>query len=143
MMFNGVLTGKLHALDQVLAELESLGQVNAARLEEDWLVRRAVERDLQVLVEVIIDVCHRIISLEGQGPATGGVDAIKRCIDKGILTKSDVYPEMVRFRNFLVHRYESVDVNILASLVSNHLLDFYRFREEIVAYVAQKDDEEN
>jgi uncharacterized protein YutE (UPF0331/DUF86 family) len=142
-MRNGVIVAKLKALDQVLDELHSLGQVDAARLKREWLVRRAVERDLQLLVEVIIDVCHRIISLEGQGPATSGGSAIKRCIDKGILTESDVYPDMVHFRNFLVHRYERVDINILADLVSNHLSDFQRFREEIVAYIGREDDEED
>jgi hypothetical protein len=50
-MRNGVIISKLKALNQLLDELLSLGQVNAARLNQEWLVRRAVERDLQILVE--------------------------------------------------------------------------------------------
>jgi hypothetical protein len=72
-MRNGVIAQKLQALDQVLGELRSLGTVTAAQLESDWRTRRAVERNLQVLIEVVIDVCQRLIALAGQTPATTGV----------------------------------------------------------------------
>jgi len=42
---------------------------------------------------------------------------------------------MIRFRNFIVHRYERVDVEILANMVNRYLADFERFRDEILAYV--------
>ena len=44
---------------------------------------------------------------------------------------------MVRFRNFIVHRYERIDVEILAAVVNRQLPDFEQFRDEILAYVAQ------
>ena len=49
------LLKKLNALDSVLAELRSLGQVSNAQLDDDWRTRRALERDLQVLIEIMID----------------------------------------------------------------------------------------
>ena len=112
-MLNGVIAQKLQTLDEILTELRSLGPVEANRLNNDWRTRRAVERDLQVLVEIVIDICQRLISLAGQSPASTGVDAIERCIQLGVLTDGKVYRDMVRFRNFIVHRYEQVDVNIL------------------------------
>lgn len=42
---------------------------------------------------------------------------------------------MVQFRNFIVHRYERVDVAILADLVNRQLDDFDQFRQEILDYV--------
>lgn len=85
---NRVILQKLASLDQVLAELRSLGKVSVQILHDDWRIRRAVERDLQVLV-----------------------------------------------RNFIVHRYERVDVEILVDMVNRHLSDFERFRDEILSYV--------
>jgi uncharacterized protein YutE (UPF0331/DUF86 family) len=41
---------------------------------------------------------------------------------------------MVQFRNFIVHRYESVASGVLAEMVNQHLGDFERFREEVMAY---------
>jgi uncharacterized protein YutE (UPF0331/DUF86 family) len=134
-MRNGVIAQKLQTLDEILTELRSLGQVDATLLRGDWRTRRAVERDLQVLVEIVIDICQRLISLANQAPAATGVDAIERCIQLGVLADDDVYRQMVRFRNFVVHRYERVDVDILTDMVNHHLPDFEQFRNEVLAYV--------
>ena len=134
-MLNGIVAQKLQSLDEVLTELRSLGQINATELNRDWRTRRAVERDLQVLVEIVIDICQRLISLAGQTPATTGVDAIERCIQLGVLSDDEVYRKMVRFRNFIVHRYEHIDVNVLVDMVNHRLPDFEQLRDEVLAYV--------
>jgi uncharacterized protein YutE (UPF0331/DUF86 family) len=79
-MINGVILQKLQSLDETLLELRSLGQISTAQLNNDWRTRRAVERDLQVLGEIVIDICQRLISLAGQTPAITGVDAIERWV---------------------------------------------------------------
>ena len=134
-MRNGVIVQKLQSLDEVMAELRSLGPVTPQQLEEDWKTRRAIERDLQVLVEIVVDVCQRLIALANQTPATTSADAVSRCIQLGALTSHDAYSQMVQFRNFIVHRYDRVDPGILAAMVNSHLEDFARFRTEIMAYV--------
>jgi uncharacterized protein YutE (UPF0331/DUF86 family) len=134
-MINGVVALKLQTLDQILTELRSLGRVDAAQLQGDWRTRRAVERDLQVLLEVVIDICQRLISVAGQAPAATSASAVERCIQLGVLSDDEVYAQMVRFRNIIVHRYEQVDVIILADIVNNRLSGFERFRDEILAYV--------
>jgi uncharacterized protein YutE (UPF0331/DUF86 family) len=134
-MINGVILRKLQSLDETLTELRSLGQINVAQLNHDWRTRRAVERDLQVLVEIVIDLCQRLISLAGQTPAVTGVDAVERCIQLGALSDAEAYRQMIRFCNYIVHRYERVDTAILVDVVNNHLTDFDQFRAEILAYV--------
>lgn len=134
-MINGVIMQKLQVLDEVLSELRSLGDVTVEQLNNDWRTRRAVERDLQIAVETMIDICQRILSLSGQTPATTSGDAVARCVQLGALSGYEAYGKMVQFRNFIVHRYERVDVAILADLLNHQLDDFDRFREEILAYV--------
>ena len=134
-MINGVGAQKLQALDLMLAELRTLDVVSAKTLRTDWQQRRAIERNLQVLVEVVIDVCQRLVMLTGQSPATSGADAIERCIQIGALTPDETHTRMVRLRNFLVHRYEHIDPGIPANMVNRHLGDFEKFRNEILAYV--------
>jgi uncharacterized protein YutE (UPF0331/DUF86 family) len=136
-MLNGVIAQKLQTLDEILLELRSWGPLNAAVLRDDSRTRRAVERDLQILVEVVIDVCQRLISLAGQSPAPTGADAVARCVQMGALSDDDAYRQMVRFRNFIVHRYERIDTEILATVVNRQLTDFDQFRDEVLAYVAQ------
>ncbi len=133
-MINGVILHKLEALDDVLNELRSLGQITDTQLSEDWMIHRAIERDLQIAVEVMLDVCHRIISLAGQAPVTVGREAIERCVQLGALSAEDPYRRMIQFRNFVVHHYEQVDVAILVNIVNTQLCDFVKFRDEILAY---------
>lgn len=136
-MLNGVIYSKLQTLEQVLGELQSLGQVSETELRGDWRTRRAIERDLQVLAEVVIDICQRVIALAEQAPAPTSADAIERCIGLGALASSEPYRTIVQFRNFIVHRYEHVDVAILVDIVNNRLRDFDSFRREIQQYAAR------
>lgn len=134
-MINGVIAQKLQSLDEVLAELRSLGQITAQQLDQDWITKKAVERNLQILVEVVIDICQRLLSLSGQTPATTGRDAVERAIQSGFLTQNDAYFKMVQFRNFVVHRYEHVDNAILVGMVNQRLTDFEKFRNDVINYV--------
>lgn len=138
MSVNGVILRKLEALDEVLGELRSLGKVTARQLREDWRLKRAIERDLQVLVEIVVDVCQRLLSLAGESPVTSGGEAVQRCTRLGALSQYEPYRLMVQFRNFFVHRYEQADDEILVGMVNRHLEDFERFRREILVYVRQK-----
>ncbi|MFQ5421788.1 MAG: DUF86 domain-containing protein [Anaerolineae bacterium] len=137
-MINGVVLQKLQTLEQTLLELRSLGTVSVAQLEKDWRTWRAIERNLQVLVEIVIDVCQRLLSLTGQSPATTGRDAVARCIQLGVLSDDASYGKMVQFRNFIAHRYERVDVTILVDMVNRRLPDFDRFRDEVLAYTREQ-----
>jgi uncharacterized protein YutE (UPF0331/DUF86 family) len=135
LMINGVILQKLQTLDEVILELRSLGQVTLEALHNDWRTRRAVERDLQVLIEIMIDICQRLIALAGQTPAVTARDAVERCVQLGALSQYDAYHRMVQFRNFIVHHYDHVDTSILADIVNHRLPDVERFRDEILAYV--------
>lgn len=133
-MRNGIILSKLETLDEVLNELSSLGKLTTNILHDDWRTRRAIERNLQVLVEIVIDICQRIIALDNEPPATTSGEAVERCIKNGIISNRDAYRKMVQFRNFVVHRYENVDIGILIDVVNNRLSDFSTFRNEILKY---------
>ena len=109
-----------------------------AQLTADWRTRRAVERGLQVAVEAMMDVCQRLLSVQGLTPAATGQEAVARCTDIGALSSAMPYRRMVQFRNFIVHRYEQVDPAILVDILSRRLDAFDRFVREIRAYVAQR-----
>ncbi len=136
-MINGVVLRKLESLYEVLRELESLGPVTIDILADDWLTWRAIERDLQVLVEIVLDVCQRLISVADEVLATTGSAAVKKCVELGALSGTDPFRKMVQFRNFIVHRYEQVEVGILAGMVNDNLKDFKQFKVEVLNYVRQ------
>ena len=134
-MINGIIIQKLQTLDEVVLELRSLGQVTEGQLHDDWRTRRAVERDLQVLIEIMIDVCQRLIALVGQTPTATAREAVERCVQLGALSQYEAYHPMIQFRNFIVHHYERIDTAILVDIVNQRLGAAERFRDEILAYV--------
>jgi uncharacterized protein YutE (UPF0331/DUF86 family) len=134
-MINGVILQKLQTLDEVVLELRSLGQVTEAQLHDDWRTHRAVERDLQVLIEIMIDVCQRLIALAGQTSTATTREAIERCVQLGALSQYEAYSRMVQFHNFIVHHYDRIDLAILVDIVNRRLGDAERFRDEILVYV--------
>lgn len=138
-MKNGILFGKLQSLEETLNELRSLGQVTSAQLQQDWRTRRAIERDLQVAVEAMIDICQRIIALHQQAPAATSAQAVERCVQLGVLSDNAAFVKMVQFRNFVVHRYERIDVDILVDIVNHRLADFDAFRDEVLRFCKHED----
>ena len=134
---NGVISRKLGVIEQVIRELRSLDNISVAQMEDDWRTRRAVERNLQVAVEAMIDVCQRIITVQGLTPATTGQEAVSRCVEIGALPSNDPYRRMVQFRNFIVHRYEQVDTAILVDILTRRMDAFEQFVQEVRTYVAQ------
>lgn len=139
-MINGVIAQKWQSLDSVLAELRSLGRITASHLDQDWRTQKAVERNLQILVEIVMDVCQRLLSISGQAPATTGRDAVERAIGSGFISRRDAYYNMVQFRDCVVHRYERVDNAILAGMVNERLIDFEQFRNDVMDYVRKTTD---
>ncbi|HIB66747.1 MAG TPA: DUF86 domain-containing protein [Phycisphaerales bacterium] len=135
MKVNGGISGKLKNLDTVLSRLRSLGAVNEQQLE-DWVLHSAIERSLQVAVEIVIDICHRLNSLSGRSPAASARDAVEGCVKLGVLSSTDTLSHMIGFRNLVVHRYEHVETQILIDIVNNHLDDFDDFRAKVLDYVS-------
>ncbi|NJL59997.1 MAG: DUF86 domain-containing protein [Desulfobacteraceae bacterium] len=95
--------------------------------------RKIVERSLQILVEIMIDIAQRIIAKRGDVAPQVSADAIRRLKEYGIIENDEIYSKMVRFRNFLVHNYDSLDTAILYEIISKRLTDFEKFEHEILA----------
>ena len=133
-MTTNPFSAKIVMLDSVLAELRSLGFVEAETLRRDWLTKRAIERDLQLLVEIAVDICQKIITQAGYRAASTGGDAVRQCIKMRVLTDDPRHYAMVGVGNLVFHRHEAIDPEALAAIVNTQLADFEQFRAEVVAY---------
>lgn len=132
MILNGVIQRKLALLDEYVGRLQRyLNGVTADAFKADDLVQSATERVLQVSIEIVIDIAERLIALRGAGPVATATEAIDRLVALGILQSADPYREMVRFRNRIVHEYETTDPAILYAIATGHVSDFRRFRDEV------------
>jgi uncharacterized protein YutE (UPF0331/DUF86 family) len=94
-------------------------------------LKNAVERALQVNTEVMIDISERILALNKERPLPSAQDNIIRLQELGIISANPVYSEMVKFRNFIVHRYEKIDLEIIYGILKNKLFLFREFVNDI------------
>ena len=134
MNLNGVVSAKIDQISEGTDKLRSLTGLSLKKLESDYFLKRGIERTLQVNIEAVIDIANRIISLLDHPPASTSFRALKILQDKGVIVDASSYKKMVQFRNFIVHRYESIDNEILLDILKNHLDDFDRFIREIDLY---------
>lgn len=94
-------------------------------------MQKATERALQISIEVMIDVSERILALNEIEPANTSAENMKKLEQIGIIKSFNDYANMVRFRNFIVHRYEKIEIEIIYSILKNNLHLFNQFVNEI------------
>ena len=75
---SGVLTRKLSLMDRYLRKLEELTVPSFEHFRDDFFLRRAVERILQVLAEAMIDTAERWLALTGAPPPATSGEAVAR-----------------------------------------------------------------
>ena len=108
--FNGI-EKRLDELSERLARLQPLTQKTRLEFDQDAYLRDIVERNLEVAAQCCIDICHRIIAMEG---APKPVDYRAAFISAGSL---GVLPAdfarrlapIAGFRNILAHEYLTVN----------------------------------
>lgn len=131
---------KLRKIEEFLRELQStrIGTYNA--FKENLVIKRFVERNIELSIEQMVDICKHFISgLDLKEPET-----YSECFE--ILATGGVVPEetvntlksMARFRNILIHAYDGIDDSITYGIYTNHLEDFRTFIKTIRAYLQKE-----
>jgi uncharacterized protein YutE (UPF0331/DUF86 family) len=131
MKFNGIIERKLRIIEENISDIKSWNIISTQQLKESSLLQKATERALQISIEVMIDVSERILALNQIEPANTSADNMKKLEQIGIIKSYDDYANMVRFRNFIVHRYEKIDIEIVYSILKNNLHLFNQYVNEI------------
>lgn len=133
-----VIANRLKLLAEYLDELQTFRkQTNSFKAYlEDTLLRRAVERTLQIAVEACLDIGRRLISLEGFRYPEDNKDVFQVLIEEKIVSKTLSYHllDMARFRNLMVHDYAKVDDAKVYGILKKRIGDFDQYARAIVLY---------
>ena len=131
MKINGVIERKLRLLEQKLNEIKEWNITQYSDFKNSSLKINAVERALTVCVEIMIDVSERILAMEKMPPRNSSIENFQELEKLNIIQSYDKYADMIRFRNFVVHRYENIDTEILFNIITKKINDFSAFVDEI------------
>jgi len=131
MKYNGIIENKLRIIEEKVDVIKNWKINSFQYLQENVMLQLAVERALQVAIEAMIDVAERILALKQISPQNSAALSMKKLQESDILGNATDYADMIKFRNFIVHRYEKIDLEIIFNIITEKLYLFNQFVNEI------------
>ena len=131
---------KLRSLDELGSALRLVGEVDGARLEQDVLLRLAVERALTQTVDLVVAVCSHVVAAETTSVPTTYRDAVRAAAEHGLIS-TDLARSLVAavgLRNILVHEYTRADLSIVAAAVPVAQRDLADFVRQVASWLQRR-----
>jgi uncharacterized protein YutE (UPF0331/DUF86 family) len=128
-----VVEQKLESLRRCLRRIETKCPMDAAMLVSDMDIQDIVTLNLSRAVQISVDIgAHLIAGMEVPPPDTMG-QTFDLLAQQGVLNNklASSLKKAVGFRNIAVHNYESINWNIVHSIVKYHLTDFSEFAKVV------------
>lgn len=131
---------KLSEIEEHLQELEEFKDISIDDYRKDWKIQRIVERTLQILIEICIDVANHIISDEKWRVPSSYSETFKilyenRVIDDELFKNLE---KMAKFRNIIVYNYDKISPEVMVNILKKDLIDFLRFKDSIITWIHNK-----
>lgn len=130
---------KLGRIEGYLRELQVIQVRNLDEFKGNVVMKRFVERQLELCVEQMIDICkHLVAGLDLPEPETYA-GCFELLAAAGVVPESHlaVFKSMARFRNLLIHGYDDVDDAVTYGIFSARLGDFTAFAGAIRDYLGR------
>jgi uncharacterized protein YutE (UPF0331/DUF86 family)/predicted nucleotidyltransferase len=130
---------RLEILSERLARLRPLRDKARTEFDRDPYLRDIVERNLEVAARCCIDICHRIISLEGARKPSDCPSAILTMGELGILPHdlACYLATLADLGNVLIHEYDRLDWDEVYHTL-HRLEDLERFAELVRHWLQQR-----
>ncbi len=120
-----------------MKELHDLLPENDQEFYNSLEKRRAIERQLQICIEAVVDIAFLLLKLLQFGPPQNEGNIFDLLDD--YLTNTENLKAMKGFRNILVHQYGKVDQNRVLQFTKENLDDFYTFVGDVKGILDDKE----
>jgi len=131
---------KLRELKKYAQLLKTYQKHNKKKLKTDMTIRGAVERYMQLAIEIVIEIGEMIIAKDGfRKPET--YREVIEILGKNHVLQSVFAKKLAPaagFRNILIHRYGELDLNELYRHLQEDVTDFDTFARQISKYLSQR-----
>jgi len=125
---------KLAEIEVYLKQIREYSKISVKTYKDDWKTQRIIERTLQILIEICMDIANHLISDKDLRLPTGYADAFKVLTENNIISNelSRTMEKMSKFRNVIVHQYEGIDPAIVVSILHKNLADFEKYKKAVL-----------
>jgi uncharacterized protein YutE (UPF0331/DUF86 family) len=133
-----LLGRKITQMEVYLGQIREYSKISVATYKNDWKTQRIVERTLQILIELCIDIANHLISDKDMRLPTGYSDTFEVLAENRIISKDlfKTMEKMAKFRNVVVHQYEKIEPSIVVSILHTNLGDFEKYKRAIIKYLS-------
>lgn len=140
MVMDVTITRKLQELERYIRQLQRFQSYRYDEIEGDLEKIWAIERGLQISVQIIIDIGNHILASIGENQIEDYTDVLSKLGKCNILPSefAERIKGMAGFRNILVHRYVEVDLRRLYDILQNRLHDFVEYIGYIQSYFSSE-----
>lgn len=136
---------KLAELDQYIRQVKEYARISVEEYQSSWKTQRIIERTLQMMIETCVDIAGHIISDKAFRTPTSYSDTFKVLHENGVLPASlfAKMDKMAKFRNVVVHHYDTIDAEIVVGILKRDLDDFLGFQKATISLLEQDHEEQS
>ncbi|MCK8828589.1 DUF86 domain-containing protein [Natroniella acetigena] len=131
------IVDKMIKMEEYLQEIKKYKPQSYSKYINNKQIKYALERLVQLVIDLALDINNIIIKQEGEYPASDYYSSFIKLIEIGVLEESfayDIAPS-TGLRNRLVHEYEEVDDKIVYQSLDK-VSDYYvRYLKEVNNYL--------
>lgn len=138
MVDNMVICKKLKQLSSYYHELEQIATgLTFENYHNQIVFKRAIERDIQLIVECATDINNMILKQLSKGPAKDYFNSFIDLADNQVIEMEFALKlaPSTGLRNILVHEYEKIDDQIVFKSITNVLTFYRQYLQIIVKYL--------
>ncbi|MGM8215983.1 type VII toxin-antitoxin system HepT family RNase toxin [Bacillaceae bacterium W0354] len=130
---NDIILNKITTIERCVKRIEEVYENNPENIS-DFTKQDSIILNIQRACEASIDLAMHLVSKHKLGLPKTSRDAFAILYDKGMLEEklANTLMNMVGFRNIAVHDYQTLDLDILQSIIENHIGDFLTFTKTIL-----------
>jgi len=134
-MADDVLLSKVAIIERCLARIREEHGGDDTHLFDDVTRQDSIILNLQRACEAAIDLAMHLVSVRRLGIPEETRQAFEMLRDAGVLPGelADHMARMVGFRNVAVHEYQTLDLQIVKSIITTRLADFEAFSRAALA----------
>ena len=128
-----VVLNKYSIIERCIKRIKEIYENNPENLK-DYNKQDAIVLNLQRACQAAIDIAMYIISVKNIGIPQSKKGAFTVLEDNNIITSemAKKMRGMLGFRNIAVHEYQELDLDIIQSIIENHLQDLLDFAREML-----------
>ncbi len=133
-----VICAKLEVMLGYYQELRQVVEkITIDNYKKDILIKRTIEREIQLIVESATDINNMLLKKIDKGPAKDYFNSFIDLAENNIIEMDfalQIAPS-TGLRNILVHEYNRIDDNIVFNSIENIIKYYKRYFEEISEYL--------